>query len=303
MRRPGPPDDDPPLTYRSTSHWQQRSPSRLTVKIPLPPPAPELFLGCWFFLSPRSHCVSPSLPCLQMAHSHPLVSELGAEPTSLPSWGRPQCPSTHTHPTPATWGQAWCGLTPRSGLQCPLVFLPESLCFPVPNEVQTPSRHHQHMHTRTHTHICTCVSHTCTRGAHTLALPADEEMRSFFSRSWVHTCPRWLCGSSLWTTHHMGISCSCSALTAAQDKRHRPTFCFTPSLLSFWLERFRGSFWIPIRINFLTFAKWFSVPSHLSNSQCLYFPPDQLNQDLWKWNSETRGILFCSVFFTATKWV
>lgn len=121
---------------------------------------------------------------------------------------------------------------------------PKACASPVPNKVQTPSRHHQHTHT----------AHICTRRPHTLALPTDEEMRSFLSRSWVHTCPRQLCGSSLWTAHRTGVSCSCSALTAAQDKRHRPTFCFTPSLLSFWLESFRGSFWIPIRINFLTFA-------------------------------------------------
>lgn len=109
---------------------------RLMVTVPLTShrhgsPAQSCFLGCWLFLSLGFLCVPPSPLCLQASHtdfSLQGVSGLGAKPTPFPRRESPVLPPIHTTHTGHT-GSGLVKLLPQSGLQSPLVFLTESLCF------------------------------------------------------------------------------------------------------------------------------------------------------------------------------
>lgn len=136
---------------------------RLTVTVPLMShrhgfPAQSRVSGMLVFPVPGVPlCVALPL-CLQASHAHfslQGVSGLGATPTPLPRGERPMLlPCTHNH-TGHT-GSGWVKLTPRSGLQSPLVLLPESLCFSSSQESAnaiSPSPHAHTHSTRTHAHV------------------------------------------------------------------------------------------------------------------------------------------------------
>ena len=109
---------------------------RLTVTVPLMShrhgfPAQSRVSGMLVFPVPGVPlCVALPL-CLQASHAHfslQGVSGRGAKPPPLPRGESPVVP-TCTHSHTGHTGSGWVKLTPPSGLQSPLVILPESLCF------------------------------------------------------------------------------------------------------------------------------------------------------------------------------